>query len=327
MECGSIVNEDMLTPFKNTPVVYIDPDPGTAREARHTVASDSRAIAAAAARELARSPHASYAFIGWCDPTVWSVERGGFFADEIRKATGLDTAIYDKPWEIGDTREIQTRLESFIRRLPKPVGIFAVNDYTAVQATEACRQLGLECPRDMSIVSVDNEEMHCESAEPTITSIEQDYRGAGRLAADLLEDLMSDASLAPRHLKFGPVRIVRRQSSRVFAAYDHLVAKAVERIRRDASSGITAAEVIADMPVSRRLAEKRFFAATGKTILEEIQSVRLEKIFELLLTDIPIGHISSRCGMQSDSYLKRFFKSQTGMTLREWRNKHRGCTA
>ena len=61
----------------------------------------------------------------------------------------------------------------------------------------------------------------------------------------------------------------------------------------------------------------------GKTILEEIHTVRLEKVFELLRTDIPIGHIAGRCGMQSDSFLKRFFKAQTGKTLREWRKEAR----
>ena len=64
-------------------------------------------------------------------------------------------------------------------------------------------------------------------------------------------------------------------------------------------------------------------AATGKTILEEIQDVRFEKVCELLVTDVPIGHIASQCGMRSDSFLKRFFKARTGMTLREWRNAHR----
>ena len=81
------------------------------------------------------------------------------------------------------------------------------------------------------------------------------------------------------------------------------------------------ADVLAELPFSRRVAEKRFRAATGKTILEEIQDVRFEKICELLATDIPIGHIASRCGMQSDSFLKRFFKARTGLTLREWRNR------
>ena len=86
---------------------------------------------------------------------------------------------------------------------------------------------------------------------------------------------------------------------------------------------ITDLHVRAEIPLSRRLAEKRFLAATGKTILEEIHTVRLEKVFELLRTDIPIGHIAGRCGMQSDSFLKRFFKAQTGKTRREWRKEAR----
>ncbi len=322
MECGGVLSENLVGPFAGTPVVYIDPDPKTARTARHTVSSDAEDIAATAVAELKRTERASYAFVGWSDPTAWSVDRGKAFAKNIRETTGKPCAVSDRPWDLGDTRGFQLRLENFLPGLPRPIGIFAVNDYVAVRTAEACRQLGLECPDDFTIVGVDNEEMHCESAEPTLTSIEQDYRGAGRLAADLLAELIADPRLPPRHLKFAPVRLVRRQSSRTFAARDGAIVRAVERIRREAVNGITAAEILAGIPVSRRLAEKRFFAATGRTILEEIQEVRLEHIMNLLATDLPIGHIAVRCGMQSGSYLKRFFKARTGMTLREWRNAH-----
>ena len=39
---------------------------------------------------------------------------------------------------------------------------------------------------------------------------------------------------------------------------------------------------------------------------------------------VPIGHIAGRCGWESDSYLKRFFKKRTGMTPREWRRSQKG---
>ena len=198
-----------------------------------------------------------------------------------------------------------------------------MNDYAAMQVAETCRQANLACPSDFSLVGVDNEEMHCECADPTLTSIEQDFREAGRLAADLLAELIENPKLPPKHLKFGPVRLVRRQSTRSFKVYDPRITRAVERIRRDATAGLTAADLLAEFPCSRRVAEKRFRAATGKTILEEIQDVRFEKVCELLVTDVPIGHIASQCGMRSDSFLKRFFKARTGMTLREWRNAHR----
>lgn len=321
MECGKFLGEDIPSFFRKTPVVYIDPNPSTAQKAKHTVSNDPEAIAKLATRELLMSERASYVFFGWCSPTVWSVERGKAFRTLLARSTKSPCSLFEEEWEIGDPLPVHRRLAAFLRKQPKPVGIFAVNDYAAVQATEACRLLGWECPRDYTLVSVDNEQMHCENTEPTLTSIEQDFRGAGRLAADLLAELLANPKLPAKHLRFGPVQMVRRQSSRSFKLNDPRITRAVERIRRDAITGITAADILAEIPLSRRLAEKRFLAATGRTILQEIQEVRLQTVFELLRTDIPIGHIAGRCGMQSDSFLKRFFKAKTGMTLREWRNK------
>ena len=99
----------------------------------------------------------------------------------------------------------------------------------------------------------------------------------------------------------------------------------MELIRRDACIGLTAADVIKSIGLSRRLAEKRFLEATGRTILGEIQEVRMEMAKRLLRDEtVPIGHIAGRCGWESDSYLKRFFKKRTGMTPREWRRSQKG---
>ena len=313
---------DAKRAFRGIPLVNLDPDAKTAAAARHTVSNDPSMIARWAAKEVLRTKPASCVYFGWCTKTVWSTERGRIFEDVVQRESKLPFAKFTEDWDIGDTLVVQRRLARFLDRLPRPVGIFAANDYAAVQVAESCRQLGWECPGDFTLVGVDNEEMHCECADPTITSIEQDFREAGRLAADLLAELIANPRLPPRHLKFGPVRLVRRQSTRSLMVNDPRIARAVERIRRDATTGISAADVLAEIPFSRRLAEKRFRAATGKTILEEIQDVRFEKVCELLATDVPIGHIAGRCGLQSDSFLKRFFKARTGLTLREWRKAH-----
>ena len=322
MECSKTGREPLDKVFAGLPVVYLDPDPRTRAKAMHSVESDPTAICEMAAKELSSTTIGTYVYFGWCTPTTWSRERGRGISAEIKRRTGKTCLLIDDPWEIGETHEIQRRLAETFRGLPRPLGIFAVNDYAALQVTEACHRLGWNCPGDFILVSVDNEEMHCESSDPTLTSIEQDFRGAGRLSADLLAELIANPALPERHLTFGPVRMVRRQSSRSLRICDPRITRAVERIRRDATMGVTAAEILAEIPISRRLAEKRFLAATGHTILEEIQEVRLQKVFELLRTDLPIGHIAARCGIQSDSYLKRFFKAQTGMTLREWRKCH-----
>lgn len=310
--------------FLNIPVVHLDPDPRMARTARHTVSSDARRLAQMAVRELGNATPCSYAFIGWCTKTVWSAERGRLFAEHVKAETRKPVAIFGSGWDMGDLHSAQKEIVKFLAKLPRPVGIFATNDYTAVQVADACTSCGWASPKDFLLVSVDNEELHCENATPSITSIEQDFRGAGHLAADLLAELIANPDLKPRHLTFGPVRLVRRQSTNTLKINDPRITRAVERIRRDATSGISAADILAEIPLSRRLAEKRFLAATGKTILEAIQDVRLEKVFQLLKTDLPIGHIAARCGLQSDSFLKRLFKAKTGVTLREWRLQHKG---
>ncbi len=322
LEGQTVMADEAKRAFRGIPLVYLDPDVHTASIARHTVSNDPSTVALWAAREVLRTKPASCAYFGWCTKTVWSVERGKMFKEAVRRESKLPFAEFTDGWDIGDTHAVQRRLAKVLSRLPRPVGIFAANDYAAVQVTESCQQLGWTCPGDFTLVGVDNEEMHCECADPTITSIEQDFREAGRLAADLLAERIASPRLPPRHLKFGPVRLVRRQSTRSLMINDPRIARAVERIRRDAATGISAADILADIPFSRRLAEKRFLAATGKTILEEIQDVRFEKVCELLMTDVPIGHIAGRCGLQSDSFLKRFFKARTGLTLREWRKAH-----
>ena len=323
LEGSSVSAEDARRAFKGIPVVNLDPGAKTAASARHTVTSAPGTIAQWAAKELLRTKPASCVYFGWCTPTVWSEERGRIFKETMRRESRIPYSEFGEEWDIGDTLGAQKRLASFLSKLPRPVGIFATNDYAAVQVTEACRQIGWECPGDFTLVGVDNEEMHCECADPTITSIEQDFREAGRLAADLLAELIANPRLEPRHLEFGPIRLVRRQSTRALKVNDPRISRAVELIRRDATTGISAADILAEIPFSRRVAEKRFRMATGKTILEEIQDVRFEKVCELLTTDIPIGHIAGRCGLQSDSFLKRFFKARTGLTLREWRKRHR----
>ena len=167
---------------------------------------------------------------------------------------------------------------------------------------------------------MDNDELLCENSVPTLTSIQPDFKEAGRLAADLLADLIRNPRLPPRRLTFGSLGLYRRQSTRIVNSNDSRIIRAVERIRRDACSGLTAADVLAEIGLSRRLAEKRFRAATGRSILGEIQDVRFAKVVQLLReTELPIGQLAGLCGWESDSYLKRFFKKRTGLTLREGR--------
>ena len=78
---------------------------------------------------------------------------------------------------------------------------------------------------------------------------------------------------------------------------------------------------LAQLGGSRRTAEMKFRKATGRSILDEIQSVRLAEVERLLANPlVKIGSIAYRTGYKSENFLARLFKQTHGMTMREWRN-------
>ena len=87
-----------------------------------------------------------------------------------------------------------------------------------------------------------------------------------------------------------------------------------------AFEGITAADVVARLHVSRSLADLRFREVTGTSILEAILARRLDEVKRLLReTNLRISEIAARCGYRDANYLKNLFKKRTGMSMREWR--------
>lgn len=301
------------------PTVLLDPAPSSRKPPRFAVASDADAIAEMAAAELTAAGCTTFAFAGWRNRTGWSMEREQAFRNTLRKK-GFACEIIDTPWS--EELEVQKTLAAEFVRMKRRIGVFAANDYVAKQVMAAIEMAGMECPRDCAVVGVDDDELICETYLPTISSISIDFSRAGRLAVDLLAEVIATPQMKPRRLAFGPLALVRRQSTRIVNSNDWRIVRAVERIRRDACAGLRAADVIAETGLSRRLVERRFLAATGRTIHEEITEIRFAHACQLLRDpSIPIGYVAEQCGWESDSYLKRLFKAHTGLSPRKWRER------
>ncbi len=315
-ECSGLDENPSDTPA-GIPTVLLDPAPSSRSKPRFAVASDASAIAAMAAAELESAGCESFAFAGWRNRTGWSVERGEAFRDALR-AKSHDCALLDTPWS--EELEVQKVFAVELSRMGRRIGVFAANDYVAKQVMAAIEMAGMKCPRDCAVIGVDDDELICETYIPTISSISIDFSMAGRLAVDLLAEVIAHPRTQSKIRLFGPTALRRRQSTRLVNSNDWRIIKAVERIRTDACSGLKANDVIAATGLSRRLVERRFLQATGRTILAEITEVRFNQACQLLRDPaIPIGEIAALCGWESDSYLKRIFKARTGKTPRQWR--------
>ena len=168
---------------------------------------------------------------------------------------------------------------------------------------------------------MDNDELLCDTAEPTLTSIAPDHIRLGELAAEALKNLMNGAH---RHhaltIRSSVKTIVERQSAKPVTPATRLVEQAMAFIRRNALKGISAVDVVNHLGVSRRLADARFRQFTGQSILATILKVRLDEVkCRLRDTDTPIAKITAACGFKGENYAKKLFRSRFGMSMSEWR--------
>ena len=305
---------------KELPTVFIDKLSASAIERLPLcvfVNDDAKEIAQSAAKHLMScSGIRSFGFVPSRAPTRWSQDRQAAFAAAIKKS-GRSLAIYDGP---GDSREA---LGKWLLGLEKPSAVLAAFDDRARDVLEACRANGIDVPGQLSVLGIGNDEPICEMSVPALSSVDVDFEREGYVAARELQAMMLRRSApARREILCGVKEVVFRASTSAMKTPGALVQRAKEVIDRHALDGITAADVVARLHVSRSLADLRFREVTGTSILEAILARRLDEVKRLLReTDLRISEIAARCGYRDANYLKNLFRKRNGMSMREWRHQ------
>ena len=144
--------------------------------------------------------------------------------------------------------------------------------------------------------------------------------GASSLPPKAASSLPKVATAVPAVATFGPLCVLRRESTRGRGRRDPRILEAAEMIRREASEGLTVATLAKRFGCSRRLFEIRFREAMGHSALDEILHVRLSHAQALLAHgDMPVAAVADFCGFGSERQMRRVFLASTGMSPREWR--------
>jgi LacI family transcriptional regulator len=212
----------------------------------------------------------------------------------------------------------------WLRELPKPAGILALDDTNAHDLAEACLEGDIGVPDHVAIVGVNNDDLLCESAWPPLSSVEADYSRIGFLAARTLDRLFAGEELPPheRLMLLPPLGVVKRQSTSTLAIGDANLADAVRFIREHACDPCTVGDVLRAVPVGRRWLERQCVAQLGRTPHDEIARVRIEAAQRLLLrSELNMLQISSRCGFAELKSFYVAFSKVTGTTPAAYRRK------
>jgi LacI family transcriptional regulator len=286
------------------------------------VETDDAMIATVAADHFFERDFRHFAFLG-DDRFRWSDNRCRAFV-EVVMAKGHDVAVFsNRRWKTAPADDDEA-VEAWLAGLPKPVALLACYDNRGRQAIDACRRAGIAVPDEVAVLGVDDDDVLCGLASPPLSSVMPDATGAGRLAAELLDQLMRGGQLKRSEWLLPPLGIVTRQSSDVLAIDDSLVVAAIRQIRDHACDGIKVTDVAQALKTTRRVLENRFTKRVGHTPHEEIARVQFRRVEQLLLeTELSLAAIAARAGFKHTEYMTVAFTKRHGMPPSRWRQERR----
>jgi LacI family transcriptional regulator, repressor for deo operon, udp, cdd, tsx, nupC, and nupG len=181
----------------------------------NTVITDNTAAAERATRHLIDLGHRRIGHLLGPEQNVAARERQAGFVEAMRKAE----LPLSPQWMLRGNFEMQSGFAAaarFVRLEDRPTAMFAGNDESAIGFLSGLRQHGLECPRDISIIGFDDLDVAAHYA-PALTTMRQPRETLGRLAAEMLIDLLeeSETDRGDIRIVLGSELIVRDSTARL----------------------------------------------------------------------------------------------------------------
>jgi LacI family transcriptional regulator, galactose operon repressor len=281
------------------------------------VETDDKKIAQLALNHLRACGFKNFAFVG--SDFNWSKWRAGHYID-LLKEMGLPCHFLNLSIKLGVD---QKNMESWLADLPKPIGIFTAYDQIGRLIIDASHKAGFMVPEEIAVIGVDDDPLICELCSPPLTSIIPDTYTTGYLAATLLEYLMEGKKVENLTHLISPLGIKKRRSTDSLAINDPYISKALHYIYEHANSGtFNINDILALVPMTRRVFEAKFLKMVGRTPYKELQKIRVNRLKELLgETDLNLLEIAEKSGFEHVSYMSYLFKRETGISPISYRNR------
>jgi LacI family transcriptional regulator len=252
----------------------------------------------------------------------WAQEREDAFRT-LMERDKLDAGIFRgqgtsaRAWSGAVAQQI-----AWLKSLPKPIGIIAVNDARARQLLQACLMAGIEVPEQVALIGIDNDPLARILSRVPLSSVIQGTNEIGRCAARMLDQLLGGGNLSGARILVPPVGINVLSSSCHAPGNNPRVMRARHFIRQNACHGIKGDQVAAYVGVSRSSLESYFQQELACSVHDEILRFKLEAATNLLAhSNCSTADIALRCGFTSVQYLLSVFKRELGCTPREYREK------
>ncbi|MCD8483739.1 MAG: helix-turn-helix domain-containing protein [Verrucomicrobia bacterium] len=283
-----------------------------------SIIPDDDAIGRLAANHFQQALYHSFAFVG-AESHPFARSRAAAFKACLQSDPYVELWLNDKhpahSYELSNQRIIQ-----FLQSLPRNTGVFAANDIFARRICELAIESDISVPNTIAILGVDAEEMISLSSPVSLSSIDIDSYGIGYQAAKHLHRQIQQPESPVTVSRIPPKGVLSAASTDHLATEDEMVARVVQLIRIHACNGINVPQLATHVGISRRVLERRFRKATGKSLNEQINKVRMDRAIALLeKSQLSISQIAEQCGFASVYYFSRAFKQSTGRSPKFFR--------
>lgn len=288
-------------------------------EDQPTIISDDYAVGQMGAEYFLEKGFLTYAYCGFRN-MYWSERRCRGYCETLAQA-GIHAEVF-KPRRKQTSEAMETSLlVEWLLSLPKPVALMACNDDRSQDIVKACMEAKLHIPDDVAILGVDNDTIVCELSDLPLSSIVLSNERGGYDAAAVLDQLMLGKQVENDRVLVEPLYVQSRQSTDILAVSNMEVARGLRFIKEHLREKITVNDVVYQMCLPRRTAEKKFRRITGMPINEMIRKERINLIAKLLVeSDLTVEKIGENVGFVSTSYMIDVFKKIMGTTPLAYRH-------
>jgi LacI family transcriptional regulator len=191
------------------PIVAVDPHTGSSR--LPTVTADNLQGARLGVGHLLELGHTRIGMITGREDLVSAQRREQGYREALQ-AAGLpvdDTLVRNGAYEPEPARVAARELLT----LPDPpTAIFAANDLSALETLDVAAELGVDVPRQLSVVGFDNIPESA-LADTPLTTVEQPIRRMGHDAIEMLTALIRGEDLDESHVTVATRLVVRRSTA------------------------------------------------------------------------------------------------------------------
>jgi LacI family transcriptional regulator len=294
-----------------------------------TVLADSRMMGRLAAEHLLDRGFKHLAFFGRRG-TWYSKLRAQGFQEAVQAAGKTAYLFEDAPLSrhrTDDLRKWMDEVESRLRKLPLPLGLFVVHDHRARVVMELCHLAGLRVPDDVAIVGANDDTIVCELCRPSLSSVPNNGWEVGYKAAEEMDRLLRGKRPTSETIFVQPGAVVPRDSTNTIVIDNPEVRAAAQFIRRHIENcptvPLSIEDVVARVAVSRRWLELRFPEHLGCSIKQYMDEIRIRLAKQMLSrTDAPkmrLYQIAEKCGFENQQRFRAVFERFVGMTPAQYR--------